>query len=217
MANDVSLDTLKNNKEKTKVIMYFIISLILIALGAAVASTGTTAALVAGTFAFGGGGYLVYLAYELLVDPKNERKCKAGYFTQIFTNMLVPKAYIDGDVAVDVDLDIDEKSAVSKAQFDGYGGVFLVSNIEATSIGGNFDAYYIPGNAKAVLTKSSSKVSGKVTDSTGRTVADKLYIKADIKTGVRVLAKTDDANKLEITSPIPPSTIGKDACESETA
>lgn len=216
MANDLSLDTLKNNKMKTQVIMYLMISLIMIALGATFAGTGTTAALIGGVLAIFGGGYMGYLGYDMLVDPKNERKCKAGYFEQIFTNVTVPQAWIDGDVAIDIELDIDEATAVTNAQFNGYGGVFLVSNIAAESVGGTYDAYYVPGNARAVLTKPSTKVSGKVTDSTNRTVADKLYIRAGPKTNVRVVAKTDDNSKTEIkSSPFPlPFTTGTDACAS---
>lgn len=223
MANDISLETLQNNKEKTKVIMYMMIGLILIALGATFAGTGTTPALIGGLLAVAGGGYMAYMGYDMLVDPKNERKCKAGYFEQVFTNVTVPQAWIDGDVAVDIDLDIDEKTAVSKAQFNGYGGVFLVSNIASESTGGNFDAYYVPGNAKAVLTKpaSSAATATSVLDANNRTIASKLYIRAGPKSGVRVVAKTDDTRKDEIKSPFPtftpPFTTGSDACATDVA
>lgn len=223
MANDVSLETFNNNNEKSKIIANFVIGIVIIIAGIGLAGMGRNpVSLVFGLLMAGGGGYLIYLGYSLLVDVKNERKCKEGYFEQIFQDMRVPQSWIDGDVSVDKDYDIDEKSAVSKAQFNGYGGVFLVSNNEPESTGGLFDAYYIPGNTKAVLTKKSSIVTSDVKkkrfnlDAEGRTIATKLYIKAPAKTGNRVIAKDESGSKLEITSPIPPDTVyAQDACKTE--
>lgn len=209
MANDVSLETLKNNKEKTKIIVYLMIGLILIALGATFAGTGTTAALIGGALAVIGGGYMMYMGYDMLIDTKYERRCKQGYFTQVYSNMKVPKKWVDGDVAVDTDVDMSEEDIITKAQFEGYGGVFLVSNNAADSIGGNYDAYYIPGNVKSILTSqltdtvAVAPTGNKQKNAAGETIARKLYIAADAATNVRVTAKTDvtDVNaRKEITT-----------------
>lgn len=205
MANDLSIDTFQNNKEKTKIMTNLVIAVVLVVIGATFSTSGGAAAILGGA-AIIGGLYFGYMAYEVLVDPKNERRCKEGYFEQIFTDMRVPQAWIDGDVSVDIDYDIDAKSAVSKAQFDGYGGVFLVSNTAPESTGGLFDAYYIPGNAKAILTKKSTITNtNKNLDNENRTVAKFLYIRAPAKTGNRVLAKEEGLTKdvLSSQSPMP--------------
>ena len=197
MANDISLDTLQNNKKKTQVIMYMLIALIMIALGATFMGTGTTAALIAGGIGIVAGGYFGYTGYNILIDPKNERRCKQGYFTQVYSNMRVPKKWVSGDVSIDTDIDMSEEDIITKAQFNGYGGVFLVSNISGDSVGGNYDAYYVPGDIKSVLTRQLTNlttVGNTQQNSDGDTIAWKLYIAADYSTNVRVTAKTDESN-----------------------
>lgn len=194
MANDISYETLKNNKLKSQVILYAVIALMCIAVGAAIAGTGSSAGMIAGgLLAAGGGFYFGKMSYDILVDVKNERRCKQSYFTQIYKNMKVPTSWVNGDTAVDTDTDLDELTIITKAQFEGYGGVFLVSNTSTDSVGDNYDAYYIPGNAKAVLTKKLTPLTGQKRnrDSSDNVIAEKLYIAADAKTGVRVIARND--------------------------
>jgi hypothetical protein len=186
---DASIGTFTNNKNKNNVIMYAIIGLVLIALGGVLLGSGSTPGMLGGGISIAMGAFFVYRSFSVLTDPANQRKCKSGYFTQIFTNMKVPPKWISGDVAVDLDLDVDEITAITKAQYDGYGGVFLVSNVSSDSIGGNYDAYYIPGNTKTIL---SSKVDP--VNNPNKFTYGKLYVGADIKTNVRVTVKTDESD-----------------------
>lgn len=165
-SNDVSFETFKNNKQKTYVVGYIIMGLMIMAVSAAVSQNGGAmiGVSILGLFA---GGYLMYLGYETLVDPKNERRCDISKLGK-FTNMEIPEGYLNGDINVDTDVDMDEYEILMKTVYGNYGGVFLKSNNNPQTAGGKFDAWYIPGNAKSVLSK---KVAAG-----GLNVAERLYI-----------------------------------------
>lgn len=212
-SNDVSLETFKNNKQKTYVIGYILMGLMIMAIAAAGASNG-------GVFlAFGiagilGGAYLMYMGYETLVDPRNERRCDTRDLLR-YANMEIPANYLNGDAGVDTEIDTDERTILMKVIYSGYGGVYLRSNNAGESIGGNFDAWYIPGNAKATLTE---KLGDLLTESQVLALpngAHRLYVmnKGDYRVEVK---DRSDKTRLYGLSPSPKPPYFVSACDATT-
>ncbi len=197
MANDISLETFKNNKKKTTVIMYAVIGLIVIALGGVIASTGGGPGLIAGGLVIFGGCVMLIKAHGELVDPRNERRCDLRDVVR-YRNMEIPASYLNGDAGVDTDIDIDEKTALMKVLYDGYGGAYLKSNTAATSIGDNFDVWYIPGNARATLTT-------QLTSATPTNSANRLYVMN--KGENRIIVKDKSKADKPTISPLPSSPV----------
>jgi hypothetical protein len=199
--NPVGLDTLRNNKKAFYVVGFIFGALIAFVMGLAgvglAASADKTSGQIGGGFlaaiGIGGGIYLAILAYNELTSRKNEKKCSPDLFN-VYSNVKIPEKYIASDAEYDTDIDISEYEAGRKVQTKGYGGVFLKSNTVVSSVGGNFDAVYIPGDAKAVVLKSTPPY----TSSTNKDFYDRLYV---IKKGLYKINVKLESNR----SPIPPS------------
>jgi hypothetical protein len=142
---------------------------------------------------------MAILAHSELTDRKNEKKCSPELFN-VYTNVKIPDKYVADDAEYDVELDVPEYETGRKVQTKGYGGVFLKSNTAPTSTGDNWDAIFIPGDAKAVLVEGNYTTAGKQK-------ADRLYV---MKKGPNQIKVRDVKNNK---SPLPPvSPMPTDVC-----
>lgn len=133
----LNTDTLKNLKTMSIVYIVLLLLGVLICIGVAVpiAEKSAIAALIIG---LGGGAGCSYGAYAIAVNPKNQKTCNVNWFN-VTENVLNPT----GSDA-DTDLDITDCLAQKNAEYNGYAGVWLKSNVNAKATLGNFDAFYIP-------------------------------------------------------------------------
>jgi hypothetical protein len=200
--NPVSITTLKNNKKAAYVVGFVFGSLIAFVMGlagvglaaSAEKSSGQIGGAILAAIGIAGGIYMAILAHDELTARKNEKRCSPDLFN-VYENVQIPEKYIAADAEYEVELDVPEYETGRKVQTKGYGGVFLKSNTAATSTGSstgsNWDAIFIPGDAKAVVVKGNYTTAGK-------DKADRLYV---MKKGVnKIIVKDTDRNK----SPLPP-------------
>ena len=158
-SNDVSYETFKNNKKKMNVVMYAVIGLIIIAIGGMVATTGGSGPAIAGLLVFAAGAYSIYYGYEILIDPRNERRANLDYFNQQ-SCVTIPAEYLKDGADIDIVLDSMDTALLIKAEYEGYGGVYLKSNTSQFSVGGTFDGFFIPKDTKVHKVVRASGSSG---------------------------------------------------------
>ncbi len=201
MGNPVNLTTLRNNKRIFYIVGFvfgaliaFVMGLAGIGIAAKADSSTETSKIIGGAVmacaGIGGGIYLSFLAYNETTDRKNEIKCNPDDLN-IYYRVKIPNKFIKNDAEYDTDIDISDFEAGRKVQQKNYGGVFLKSNNAPLSVGGNYDAIYIPGDAKAVILDSIPPY----TSTTQKDFYDRLYVQRKGLYKVKVI----DATK----SPIP--------------
>ena len=206
--NPVSIDTLRNNKKATLVVGLIFGALIAFVMGLAgvgLAATGEKASSQIGggflaAIGISGGIYLSMMANDELTSRRNMIKCLRDNFN-VYENVQIPAKYVASDAEYEIEIDVPEYETGRKVQNKGYGGVFLRSNNATESVGGNFDAIFIPGDAKAVVLKEKPPYIPTATAATkSATVdfADRLYV---VKKGVNKISVRWENDK----SPIPPS------------
>lgn len=157
------LDLTRDNQ--IKFILYFIGALILLMLGIS-GLTGISGekgmnigAILIAAVGIGGGGWLGYNSYTLLLDPKNAKKCNAAFWA-VTENIGFDKT----DSGYKSDLGITLCKAQIKAEYDGYAGFYCVSNTETE---GTVDAYYINLSDSKKLTLKESGTSNVFTIKSG--------------------------------------------------
>lgn len=149
------LDLTQNNQ--IKVSLYILGALILLMIGVSGISAGLGGVVLA-LLGAGGGGLLGYTGYKILVDPKNEKKCNAAYWTVTELVGFDPDDY-------NSDLGITLCKAQLKAQYDGkYMGFYCASN---TATVDTVDAFYIPSSDSKKFTLRASGTSNVFTVKTG--------------------------------------------------
>lgn len=205
--NPVNLTTLRNNKKIFYIVGFIFGAIISVVMGlaglgmAAGAGQGETGKVGGGLALAGvgisGGVYLAILAYNELTSRKNEVKCIPEDF-QIYTNVKIPSKYLASDAEYDVELDVPEYETARKVQQEEYGGVFLTANNAPESVGGNFDAIFIPGDAKGVTLEVPPAASKPPGD---KTYADRLYV---MRKGLyKVQVKDKTKSPIPGLSPVP--------------
>lgn len=195
--NSWSLETFRNNKKKKEFLSFFIgsIMLFIVALaGFGIAASAETKGGVGGGLFLGTGGIIggilcMIEADEFLTLKKYEEICNPDFFI-VYNDMKIPDTYRAYDSEINVELDVDEREIARKLQQSNYNGMFLKANTAPTSTGGTYDAYFVPSDAKGVLTKSNETDPNKK--------ANRLYI---IRKGDRAIRVIDEESR----SPIPKS------------
>jgi hypothetical protein len=221
--NPRNFETLKNNKKIFNVVGFIFGALIAFVAGLAgigmMFSAEKSSGKIGGGFlaaiGIGGGIYLSILADNELTTPKNEKKCKSDEFN-IYENVKIPAKYISADEDYEIELDVPEYETGRKVQVKGYGGVFLKSNLATESVGGNFDAIFIPAGAKAVVLKDLPPYMSTATADTKyktKDFYDRLYV---MRRGTNKVTVKLESSK----SPIPamstiPTTVCYDPVESD--
>lgn len=157
MAKKFNFDTIKGMRTDAilKALMWMVFSLVLIIVGGTIASKGGAFFIVAGLIiAVLGGGWTGSKAYDIVVDPKNQKTCNANFWNK-YTCISNPS-----DLETDtVELDVTECIAQKNAEYNGYAGVWLVSNTVNTS---NLDAYYISGDVTELSVKADKTAAGGI-------------------------------------------------------
>lgn len=155
------LDLTRDNQ--IKVVLYIVGALVLMMVGLSSLSGGNLDA-VSGIIAgcgIGGGSWLGYKGYTVLIDPKNEKTCNSAFWT------VTENVDFDPDDYTENEKDITLCKAQIKAQYDQYAGFYCRPNTETTN---TVDVYYIP------LTESK-----KHTIKRSGTTSNVFTIKSDIK------------------------------------
>jgi hypothetical protein len=150
-------------ENQQKVVLYLLGALILIMIGISGISSGT-AGLVLAAIGIPLGSWLGYTGYNILLDPKNEKKCNAAYWT------VTQNVGFDTDNYDENDMGITLCKAQIKAQYyGGYTGFFCTSNIETED---TIDAYYFTTKKLTIKTSGTANVftaksTVKITDPPG--------------------------------------------------
>lgn len=148
---DLSTDILfsmRPDKQATTA-LYLVAAFVLLALVPVAIKIGGPAGLFGALCAFIGTGIFGKKGYDLVVDPKNQKKANLLFWNS-FDCVKIPDNYLSEDTDIPIELDVLKENALIKAEYDKYSGVYLRSNLSSDSVGGNFDAFYIPENIKVV-------------------------------------------------------------------
>lgn len=141
-----------------KVVLYLVGALILIMLGVSGLSGGLNIGSgIMAAIGLGGGAVTGYTGYNILIDPKNEKKCNAAFWT--VTNTI---GFDKDDYTSDLGTTLCK--AQIKAEYDGYAGFYCVSNTETEN---TIDAYYITLTDSKKLTLRTSGTSNVFTIKSG--------------------------------------------------
>ena len=117
-------------------------------------AVGIGGASLVGAYIFGNNGY------EILVDPKNQKKMNLAYWNQ-FSCVKIPNEYLDDSGDFTVDLEISKEDALIKAEYARNSGVYLRSNLSNDSTGTFFDAFYIPAGQRVVKAVPATGIDAK--------------------------------------------------------
>ena len=117
-------------------------------------AVGIGGASLVGAYIFGNNGY------EILVDPKNQKKMNLAYWNQ-FSCVKIPNEYLDDSGDFTVDLEISKEDALIKAEYARNSGVYLRSNLSTDSTGTFFDAFYIPAGQRVVKAVPATGIDAK--------------------------------------------------------
>lgn len=150
------LDLTQENQQKVG--LYLFGAFILLMIGISGVSSGA-AGLILAAIGIPSGSWCAYKGYTILIDPKNEKKCNAKFWT------VTEKVGFDTD-DYDSDLGTTLCKAQLKAEYNGdYTGFFCTSNSETED---TIDAYYFEtkkltlkssGTANVFTAKSTVKVT----------------------------------------------------------
>jgi hypothetical protein len=143
-----------------KLVMYLVGAIVLLMIGisglSAISEGGAVSGILGGV-GLGAGSWLGYTGYKILIDPKNEKKCNAAFWS-VTENIDFEKDDYTSETGITL------CKAQIKAEHEGYAGFYCVSNTETEN---TIDAYYITMSDSKKLTLKSSGTSNVFTIKSG--------------------------------------------------
>ena len=143
-------------------LIQIVIAFVLLAMISIAIKVGGPAAIVGGIVSLVGGYYFGNRGYNILVDPKSQKKMNLAYWNT-FTCVAIPNDYLDDSGDFSLDLEVTKEDALIKGQYGGYAGVYLRSNLSPDSSGIFFDAFYVPPGQRVIKALPASGIVGGMT------------------------------------------------------